>query len=182
MRFTETPLGGAYLIDLEKRGDERGFFARAFCSREFSRLGLTESFVQMNDSLSESRGTLRGMHYQLGDSAETKLVRCIRGSIWDCILDLRSKSPTFGQWYGAELSADNRKAMYVPKGFAHGFITLEDQSEVLYQVDEFYSPDNERGIRWNDTRFKIVWPLTPRVVSERDHAHKNFSPEHHLGL
>lgn len=177
MNFLETPLPGAYVVELDKRTDGRGFFARAFCVREFSELGLAHRFVQMNDSLSESQGTLRGMHYQLGDSAETKLVRCIKGAIWDCILDIRSESPTFGQWYGAELSAENRKMMYVPKGFAHGFITLEGSSEVLYQVDEFYSPENERGIRWNDPRFGILWPVPPTVISERDQKHPDFQPE-----
>lgn len=180
MIFTETPLAGSYLIELEKRGDERGFFARAFCAREFAELNLVTRFVQMNDSLSQTQATLRGMHYQLGDSAETKLVRCIRGALWDCILDLRPESPTFGQWYGAELSAENRKLMYVPKGFAHGFITLTDDTEVLYQVDEFYAPENERGIRWNDAQFKISWPLAPSVVSERDRNHPDFDPTHHL--
>ena len=145
MNFTETPLKGAYLIDPEKRGDERGFFARAFCEREFGREGLVTRFVQVNNSLSTVKGTLRGMHYQLAPNAETKVVRCIRGSLYDAILDLRVGSPTFGKSFGAELSADNRRMMYVPKGFAHGIFTLTDDAEAFYFVDEFYAPANRSG-------------------------------------
>src|SRR5277367_3145816 len=140
MIFTETPLKGAFLIDLEKRGDERGFFARAFCEREFGTQGLATRFVQANNSLSARKGTLRGMHYQLAPKAETKVVRCIRGSLYDMIIDLRDGSPTFGRSFGAELSAENRTMMYVTKGFAHGFLTLADDTEAIYIVDEFYSP------------------------------------------
>ena len=133
MIFTETPLKGAYLIDLERRGDDRGFFARAFCEREFAEHGLVDRFVQANNSLSARRGTLRGMHYQLAPKAETKVVRCIRGSLHDVILDLRPGSPTFGRSFGAELSADNRRMMYVPKGFAHGFFTTSYQVTVRFE-------------------------------------------------
>jgi dTDP-4-dehydrorhamnose 3,5-epimerase len=181
MLFTETPLAGAYLVDLEKRGDERGFFARAFCEKEFGALKLATRFVQANDSLSAQRGTLRGMHYQLAPRAETKLVRCIRGALYDVILDLRRGSPTFGESFGAELSAENRRMMYVPRGFAHGFITLADDTEAFYLVDEFYGPEQERGIRWDDPRFAIRWPLAPAVLSDKDRRHRDFDPAWHLG-
>jgi dTDP-4-dehydrorhamnose 3,5-epimerase len=181
MIFTETPLTGAFLIDLEKRGDERGFFARAFCEREFAEHGLPSRFVQVNNSLSAEKGTLRGMHYQLAPKAETKLVRCIRGALYDVILDLRSDSPTFGQSFGAELSAENRRMMVVPKGFGHGFITLADDTEAFYFVDEFYAPELERGVRWDDPRFAISWPLAPVVLSDKDRGHRDFDPAWHLG-
>jgi dTDP-4-dehydrorhamnose 3,5-epimerase len=180
MQFIPTPLAGAYLIDLEKRGDDRGFFARAFCEQEFAAQKLVSRFVQVNNSLSAFKGTLRGMHYQLAPKAETKLVRCIRGALWDVILDLRAESPTFGQYFGAELSAENRRMMYVPKGFAHGFITLQDDTEAFYFVDEFYSPEQERGLRWNDPRFGIKWPAEPVVLSDKDRGHKDFYPAWHL--
>lgn len=180
MKLTPTPLSGAYLVDLERKGDERGFFARQFCQKEFRAAGLVDKFVQINTSFSAAKGTLRGMHYQLGEAAETKFVRCIRGAIWDCILDLRPGSETFGQWYGAELSADNRKMMYVPKGFGHGFLSLTPDSEVLYFVDAFYSPELERGIRWDDPKFAIQWPNEPVVISDRDRGHKDFKPDYHL--
>jgi dTDP-4-dehydrorhamnose 3,5-epimerase len=179
--FTETPLKGAFVVDLEKRGDDRGFFARAFCAREFERHGLPTRFVQANNSLSVQRGTLRGMHYQLPPKAETKLVRCIRGALHDVILDLRPSSPTFGRHYGADLSADDRRAMVVPKGFAHGFITLTPDAEALYLVDEFYAPEAERGIRWNDPAFGIAWPIEPVVLSDKDRAFPDFDRAWHLG-
>ncbi len=181
MIFTETPLAGAYVIDLEKRGDARGFFARAFCEREFAAHGLVTRFVQANDSLSAQRGTLRGMHYQLAPKAETKLVRCIRGALFDVVLDLRSESATFGKSFGAELTAENLRMMYVPKGFAHGFVTLADDTEAFYLVDEFYSPEHERGVRWNDPRFAIEWPIAPVVLSDKDRAHRDFDAAWHLG-
>ena len=180
MIFTETPLKGAYLIDLERRGDERGFFARAFCEREFAGHGLVDRFVQANNSLTAREGTLRGMHYQLAPRAETKMVRCIRGSLYDVVLDLRRDSPTFGQSFGAELSADNRRMMYVPKGFAHGFFTLTDDAEALYFVDEVYAPECERGVRWDDPRFAIAWPGEPAVLSDKDRSWRDFDPAWHL--
>jgi len=180
MIFSETTLKGAYLIDLDKRGDDRGFFARVFCRSEFDKLSLCSDFVQVNNSLSAAVGTLRGMHYQLPPRAETKLVRCIRGALWDVILDLREGAPTFGQWFGAELSTENRRMMYVPKGFAHGFITLTQNSEVFYFVDEFYAPGYERGIRWNDAEFRIGWPIEPVVISDKDRSHRDFDPAYHL--
>ena len=180
MIFTETPIPGAFLIDLEKRGDDRGFFARAFCANEFAAHQLVTCYVQVNDSLSAQKGTLRGMHYQLAPRAETKLVRCIRGALYDLILDLRPGSATFGHSFGAALSAENRRMMYVPKGFAHGFITLADDTEAFYLVDEFYSPEHERGVRWNDPRFAIEWPAQPVVISEKDRTYRDFDPAWHL--
>jgi dTDP-4-dehydrorhamnose 3,5-epimerase len=181
MIFHETPLPGAYLIDLEKRGDDRGFFARVFCEKEFGAKQLATRFVQVNNSLSAEKGTLRGMHYQLAPKAETKLVRCIRGALFDQILDLRKGSPTFGRSFGAELSAENRRMMYVPKGFAHGFITLVPDTEAFYFVDEFYGPEQERGVRWNDPKFALQWPIVPAVVSDKDRVHRDFDPAWHLG-
>jgi dTDP-4-dehydrorhamnose 3,5-epimerase len=181
MIFTETPIKGAYLVDLERRGDDRGFFARFFCEREFGAQGLATRFVQINNSLTAQRGTLRGMHYQLAPKAETKVVRCVRGSLHDVVLDLRPGSPTFGRSFGAELSAENRRMMYVPKGCAHGFVTLTDDAEAVYLVDEFYSPEHERGVRWNDPRFSIPWPIEPRVLSDKDRNARDFDPAWHLG-
>jgi dTDP-4-dehydrorhamnose 3,5-epimerase len=182
MIFTETPLKGAYLIDVQKHGDERGFFARTFCAEEFASHDLATRFVQASDSFNLHKGTLRGMHYQLAPKAETKLVRCVQGAIHDVILDLRAGSPTFGRSFGADLTADNRRMMYVPKGFAHGFITLADNSELLYLIDEFYAPQFGRGIRWDDPQFAIAWPAEPHVVSEKDRGYPNFDPAWHLTL
>jgi dTDP-4-dehydrorhamnose 3,5-epimerase len=180
MIFTPTSLAGAHLIDLEKRGDDRGFFARAFCENEFGKHDLVGHFCQVNNSLSVQKGTLRGMHYQLAPRAETKVVRCIQGAVYDMILDLRRDSPTFARSFGAELSAQNRRMMYVPKGFAHGFLTLADDTEVIYLVDEFYSPEHERGIRYNDPRFNLQWPEAPAVISDKDKGQPDFDPAWHL--
>ena len=163
MEFNELELAGAFLIDLEKKGDDRGFFARVFCTREFEEQGLKTGILQVNNSLSADKGTLRGMHYQLPPDAEVKVVRCIKGALYEVGLDLRPESPTFGHSCGAELSAKNRRMMYVPEGFAHGFITLQDDTEAIYFVTTPYSPDRERGVRWNDPRFKIEWPIPPAV-------------------
>lgn len=182
MKFTPTPIEGAYLIDLEKRGDDRGFFARLFCEKEFQAHHLPSRFVQMNNSSSSEQGTLRGLHYQLPPKQEDKVVRCIRGAIWDVILDLRDDSKTFGKWFGHTLSAENRTMMFVPKGFAHGFLTLEPDSEVIYLVSEFYAPECERCVRWNDPMFNISWPAQPTVVSERDAATRDFDRAYHLGV
>ncbi|HJU19500.1 MAG TPA: dTDP-4-dehydrorhamnose 3,5-epimerase [Stellaceae bacterium] len=182
MEFIKTPLSGACLIDLDKRGDERGFFARFFCEREFAEHGLETRFVQINTSLSVEAGTLRGMHYQLAPAAEVKVVRCLAGALWDAILDLRPGSPTFGQWFGAELTAENRRMMYVPQGFAHGFLTLAPNTEALYLVSAFYAPTQERGVRWNDPRFAIAWPRPPRVISDKDAGQRDFDPAHHLSV
>jgi dTDP-4-dehydrorhamnose 3,5-epimerase len=178
--FTPTPLAGAYLIDLEKKGDDRGFFARAFCENEFAQHGLATHFCQVNNSLSAQKGTLRGMHYQLPPRAETKLVRCIRGALYDMILDLRAGSSTFGRSFGAELTAENRRMMYVPKGFAHGFITLLDDTEAFYFVDEFYAPERERCIRHDDPKFALQWPAAPAVISDKDSNQADYDPVWHL--
>ncbi len=179
MKFIETPLSRSYLIELEKRGDNRGFFARFFCENEFADQGLVTRFVQINNSLTAKKGTLRGMHYQLQPSAEVKVVRCIRGSLYDVILDLRPDSPTFGKSFGAELSAENRTMMYVPQGFAHGFVTLEDDTEALYLVSALYAPELERGIRYNDPAFNIQWPIPPAEVSDKDSKWPDFNREFH---
>lgn len=180
MRYSATPLEGAYLIDLDKRGDDRGFFARVFCVDEFGHQGLATQFCQINNSLSAYKGTLRGMHYQLAPKAETKVVRCVRGSLYDMILDLRPGSATFGRSFGAELSAGNRRMMYVPKGFAHGFLTLADDTEAFYLVDEFYSPENEKGIRFDDPKFDLQWPDAPTVISDKDKSFRDFDPTWHI--
>ena len=180
MIFTETPLPGAYVIELEKKGDDRGFFARAFCEKEFAAHKLSSRFVQVNNSLSAQVGTLLGMHYQTSPRGETKLVRCIKGGLYDVILDLRKASPTFGKSFGAELTAENRRMMYVPKGFAHGFITIQPDTEAFYFVDEFYAPEHERGVRWNDPAFNIAWPAQPVVLSDKDKNHRDFDPDWHL--
>jgi dTDP-4-dehydrorhamnose 3,5-epimerase len=179
MKFIETPLKGAYLIELEKRGDNRGFFARFFCENEFSQQGLVNRFVQINNSLTAKKGTLRGMHYQLQPDAEVKVVRCIKGALYDAILDLRPDSPTFGKSFGAELNEENRTMMYVPKGFAHGFVTLADDTEALYLVSSFYAPSLEKGIRYNDPRFAMNWPVMPTEVSEKDGQWPDFDPAFH---
>jgi dTDP-4-dehydrorhamnose 3,5-epimerase len=180
MKFTETPLKGAFVIELEKRGDERGWFARAFCEREYAAHGLNHHLAQANTSFSAIKGTLRGMHYQLAPKAEDKIFRCIRGAIFDVIIDLRPESPTFLKSFTVELSADNRLALYIPKGFAHGFMTLAENTEVFYFVTEFYSPEQERGIRYNDPKFGVRWPIEPVVISDKDRSLRDFSPETHL--
>jgi len=182
MKFNPTSLQGAYTIDLEKREDERGFFARFFCVNEYDQIGLDRQIVQINNSLSKDTGTLRGIHYQLAPKAETKIVRCIRGSLYDVIVDLRPDSPTFLQWFGATLSAENRTMMFVPKGFGHAFLTLEENTEALYLVTEFYSPENERGIRWNDPKIGIEWPIEPVVISDKDQNHPDFNLSYHCNI
>lgn len=180
MKFTETPLKGAYLIELEPRNDERGWFARFFCQREFTQHGLRADIVQINTSFSKRKGTLRGMHYQVAPKAEDKIVRCIRGALYDVIVDLRPESPTFLKYFAIELTAENRTMLYVPKGFAHGFLTLCDETEALYLVTEFYSPEHERGLRYNDPKLGIKWPFEPVVISQKDRQHPDFDPETHL--
>jgi len=179
VRFEPTPLRGAYTVALEKRGDERGFFARLFCEEEFAAAGIAMPIVQINNSLSAKAGTLRGMHYQLPPAAEIKVVRCIRGALFDVIVDLRPDSPTFGQWFGAELSAENRLMMVVPRGFAHGFLTLADDTEAFYLVSAAYAPEQERGLRFDDPRFGVLWPGTPIDVSAKDRAWPDFNPGFH---
>ena len=179
MKFNPTPLRDAYTIELERRGDDRGFFARVFCANEFAQAGLEPSFVQVNNSLSAKKGTLRGMHYQLPPKAEVKVVRCVRGALWDAVLDLRPDSPTFAQSFGAELTADNRLMMYVPRGFAHAILTLTDDTEALYLVSEFYGPEQERGVRWDDSKFNVTWPIKPSEVSAKDAKWPDFDPAFH---
>jgi dTDP-4-dehydrorhamnose 3,5-epimerase len=179
MKFHATELADAFVVELEKRGDERGFFARLYCEREFGAAGISARFVQINNSLSAQRGTLRGLHYQLAPAAEAKLVRCIRGALYDAIVDLRPDSPSFLRWFGAELSAENRRMMYVPRGFAHGMLSLQDDTEVFYLASDFYSPQDERGVRWNDPRFAIRWPLEPVEVSPKDRQWPDYDPAFH---
>lgn len=177
MIFNETPLKGAYVIELEPRVDERGFFCRSFCANEFKERGLLHKMVQSNISLSEKKHTLRGMHFQMNGHEEVKLVRCTKGKIIDTIIDLRPESETYCQHFSVELSPESNKSIYVPERFAHGFITLEDNSEVFYQVSAFYSPGNEGGIRWNDPHFNIPWPTNEPIISEKDGTHPDFEPE-----
>jgi dTDP-4-dehydrorhamnose 3,5-epimerase len=174
MLFTETKLKGAYIIDVKRLEDERGFFGRSYCQREFEALGLNTNAVQANVSYNKKKATLRGMHMQLAPHEETKLVRCTRGAIYDVIVDLRPESATFKQWIGVELTADSYRMLYVPEGFAHGFITLEDNTDVTYQVTQFYTPGAERGYRWDDPAFNIQWPIEPVIISEKDQAHAPF--------
>ncbi|MBI2311644.1 MAG: dTDP-4-dehydrorhamnose 3,5-epimerase [Betaproteobacteria bacterium] len=176
MVFTETRLQGALVVDIESREDDRGMFARTFCRDEFGRHGLPAGFAQCNTSFNRHRGTLRGMHFQAAPKAEGKLVRCTRGSIYDVIIDLRPGSPTFRQWVSVFLSQDNRRAVYAPPGFAHGFQTLEPDAEVFYQMTESYVPELARGVRWNDPAFGIEWPLSPPTLSDRDAGFPDFAP------
>ena len=177
MTFIETPIFGAYVVEIERLEDERGFFARTFCSKEFSARGMKGEFVQCNISFNSRRGTVRGMHYQASPHEEAKLVRCTAGAIFDAIIDLRPNSPTRGRWFTAELSAANRRMLYVPEGFAHGFQTLEDGSEVLYQTSRFYVPEASAGVRWDDPAFGIVWPpVEARIISSRDRSYPLWQP------
>jgi dTDP-4-dehydrorhamnose 3,5-epimerase len=176
MLFTETRLSGAYIIELERVNDERGFFARAFCRQQFEQHGLNSSVAQCNISYNRKKGTLRGMHYQVAPYGEAKLVTCVAGSIYDVIIDLRAESATNRQWFAVELSASERSMLYIPEGFAHGFQTLEDNTEVFYQMSTFYEPGSARGIRWNDPGFAIPWPKVPRIISDRDKSYPDFHP------
>jgi dTDP-4-dehydrorhamnose 3,5-epimerase len=179
MKFEQVPLAGACLVSLDRLVDDRGFFARAFCAREFAAAGLENNFVQANNTLTMRAGTLRGFHYQLPPSAEVKLVRCSRGAIYDIIVDLRPDSKTFKQSFGAQLDQENRQMMYVPRGFAHGFITLSDDSEVNYMVSNFYDAKQERGLRYNDPALTVAWPAKMREISAKDNAWPNFDPVFH---
>jgi len=176
MIFTETTLKGAFVIELEKNEDERGFFARTFCRKEFEEHGLNPRIVQCNVSFNKKKGTLRGMHYQVPPHEEAKIVTCIKGAVYDVIIDLRPDSSTYCQWFAVELSAENYKMLYVPEGFAHGFQTLEDNTVVFYQMSEFYHPECARGVRWDDRTFGIKWPnIHHRIVSEIDKRYADFS-------
>lgn len=172
MIYEPTPLAGAFVLSLERLEDERGFFARTFCQREFTARGMNPSVSQCNLSWNRRRGTLRGLHYQAAPHPEAKVVRCIRGAIWDVIVDLRPDAPTHLQWHAIELTAENRLALYVPEDFAHGFQTLADDTEVLYQMSESYFPELARGLRWNDPKLAISWPLPSPIVSDRDKSYE----------
>ena len=174
MIFLKTKLDGLFEIHLEHNRDERGFFARSWCQREFERQGLKSNLVQCSVSFSPRKGTLRGMHYQAAPSPETKLVRCTKGAIFDVVIDLRPQSPTFKNWAGVILSATNRHMLYVPEHCAHGFLTLEDETEVFYQMSEFDHRELARGVRWDDPAFRIAWPADVKVISDRDRTYPNF--------
>ncbi len=184
MIFESTPLQGAYLIRLEPIEDERGFFVRTFCKKEFESIGHDKEFVQMNQSYNKQKGTLRGMHYQLAPHEEVKLVRCIAGSVYDVIIDLRKHSPTYLHYFGAELSGENFCMLYVPEGFAHGFQTLSDHTSLVYHHTAFYAPGSERGLRYDDKKIGIHWPMAPTCLSEKDKQYpyltENFNGIHHF--
>jgi dTDP-4-dehydrorhamnose 3,5-epimerase len=174
MIFTPTPLSGSFLIAPEPRRDDRGFFARVFCAGEFAAHSLETTFVQMNTSFSRAERTLRGMHFQTGSAAEVKVVRCTAGAVYDVIMDLRRASKTYGRYFGVRLTAENRHMLYVPRGFAHGFLTLSENAEVFYLVSALYTPAAERGIRYNDPSFAVEWPSTPAEISDKDAAWPDF--------
>jgi dTDP-4-dehydrorhamnose 3,5-epimerase len=176
MIFTPLGLRGAYLVDLEPRQDERGFFARTWSRSEFEEHGLNPRIEQCSVSLNHRRGTLRGMHYQMAPHEEGKLVRCIAGAIHDVIIDLRPSSATFARWEAVELTAANRRMLYVPEGFAHGFLTLAKDTEVFYQMSEAYHPESAGGVRWDDPAFAIIWPEPVLVISDRDASYPDYEP------
>ena len=177
MIFTETPLAGAFHVDLERRVDERGFLARSFSEAEFAARGAGVPLVESNISFNTKRHTVRGMHYQRAPHAQAKLVRCTAGAVYDVIIDLRPDSETYARWVGVELTAGNRLALYVPEGFAHGFQTLADETEVFYQMSSYYAPRSAAGVRWDDPAFRIEWPATRGVIiNERDRTYPDFRP------
>lgn len=171
MKFIKTSLAGLYVIEIEPLNDDRGFFARSFCAREFEALGLEPTVAQCNISFNEKAGTLRGLHYQTLPFEEAKLIRCTQGAIHDVAVDLRPNSPTHLKWFAAELTAENRRMMFIPRGFAHGFQTLVDKSEVFYLMSEFYHPESARGLRWDDPTLGIIWPLANPIISDKDRAY-----------
>ncbi|MBN1548969.1 MAG: dTDP-4-dehydrorhamnose 3,5-epimerase [Syntrophaceae bacterium] len=171
MKFIKSPLSGVYLVELEPHIDQRGYFARTFCHKEFAKIGFYKNIVQINHSLTIQKGTIRGMHYQLPPAAEAKIIRCVQGKVYDVAIDLRAKSATFKQWYGFELSKDNMKMVYIPEGCAHGFQALSDKAELIYHHSEFYSPEREQGLRFDDPILAIRWPLKPAAVSPRDQSY-----------
>jgi dTDP-4-dehydrorhamnose 3,5-epimerase len=175
MKFIETPLEGAYLIEIEPISDQRGFFARSWCEHEFGDHKLNSNLVQCNISFNTKKGTLRGMHYQIKPHEEAKLVRCTQGSIYDVVVDIRPNSPTFRSWHGVNLSSNNRKMLYIPEGFAHGFQTLEDNTEVFYQMSNFYHGESARGLKWDDPDVGIDWILKDNlIISERDQGYPSI--------
>jgi dTDP-4-dehydrorhamnose 3,5-epimerase len=176
MIFHPSRLSGVFEIHLEAKTDERGFFARSWCQREFEEHALNPRLVQCNVSFNARKGTLRGLHYQAAPNPEAKLVRCITGAIYDVVVDLRPESPTFKDWVGIELTSKDRNMVYVPEGCGHGFLTLEDEAEVHYQMSEFYRSELARGVRWDDPAFQIAWPIPVQVISERDRTYESFEP------
>lgn len=174
MIFKQTPIAGSYVIEIDPKHDERGFFARSWCATEFAEAGLVAELDQCSISSNADAGTLRGMHYQIAPDYETKVVSCRSGALFDVIIDLRSGSPTFRQWFGIELTAQNYRALYIPPGLAHGFLTLADHTDVFYQISGQYVPSSGRGVRWNDPAFGIAWPATPLRMAERDKAYPDF--------
>ncbi len=180
MIFTETKLKGAFIIEIKQLQDDRGFFGRSWCKKEMEEHGLNGNVVQANTSFTKLKGTIRGLHYQKYPYSETKLMRCTKGAIYDVIIDLRKESPTFMQWLGVELREDNYKMLYVPENFAHGFVTLTDNSEVTYLVTQFYTPGAEAGIRYDDPQFNINWPVPVEIVTDKDRSHPDFNQINHL--
>lgn len=176
MTFSETRLAGTFVIEIERHEDERGYFARTFGADEFARAGLNPLTAQCSTSFNRIAGTVRGMHFQASPHAECKLVRCTRGAIYDVAVDLRDGSPTYCEWFGIELTPDNDRMLYIPEGFAHGFQTLEDRTEVAYQISHEYVPSHARGVRWDDPAFGIDWPRDVTVISERDREYADFDP------
>ncbi|MHC4488048.1 MAG: dTDP-4-dehydrorhamnose 3,5-epimerase [Planctomycetota bacterium] len=175
MIFCETGINGAFTIEIEKITDNRGFFARKWCKKEFETKGLNTHFVQANMSYNKKNGTIRGMHYQVAPCEEVKIIRCTKGAIYDVIIDLRLHSSTYKKWIGVELTEDNYRMLYVPEGFAHGFQTLTDDTQVFYQVSQYYSPECEKGVRWDDPAFKIEWPETKeRIISDKDQMWSDY--------
>ena len=174
MIFLPTPLVGAFVLELDKKTDHRGYFARTWCQRELEEKGLEASLAQCSVSYNAKRGTLRGMHWQAAPYGEVKIVRCSRGVIWDVIVDLRPDSPTYMMHFGVELTAESGRALYIPRGMAHGFVTLEDDTDVFYQMSEFYEPAAARGARWNDPAFAIEWPVTDPIIHPRDNSYPDF--------
>jgi len=174
MTFIKTKLPGVMIIEIEPQTDERGFFARVFCAEEFAQHGLNGNVAQSSVSFNHHKGTLRGMHWQSPPHAEDKLVRCTAGSIFDVVVDIGADSPHRGQWYASELSAENRKMLYIPRGYAHGFLTLANNTEIFYQISTPYAPSATRGFRWDDPDVAIKWPLAPTVISARDRTYPNL--------
>jgi len=175
MKFIETPIKKVFVLELHRLEDERGFFARSWCREEFESRGLNPDLAQCSISFNKKKGTLRGMHYQIKPHEEAKVVRCTMGAIHDVVIDLKPGSPTLKRWFAVKLSAENHKMLYIPEGLAHGFVTLEDNSEVFYQISELYHPECARGVRWNDRAFGIKWPRKVNVIAERDANHKDFT-------
>ena len=175
MIFAETKLKGVFILEIERLNDERGFFARTWCMQEFAKCGLNSNLAQCSISFNHKRGTLRGMHYQASPYQETKLVRCTAGAIYDVVIDLRHNSATFCKWLAVELSAENRCGLYVPENFAHGFQTLENDTEVFYQISESYAPEYAKGVRWDDPAFDIRWPVADRIISNKDAQYSDFA-------